>query len=102
MAAKTPTTQTQIRAANGALYALTMSPEQAAALLGLGRSTAYEMVQDGTWPTPLTPAGRTLRKILTVPLLSYAGMTYEFVAQTPPPEVTSPVTRVHPKPGPTP
>ena len=72
-----------VRAANGTVYALTMSPGEAAALLGLGRSSAYEMVQQGTWPTPLTPAGRTLRKMLTVPLLSYAGMTYEFVPQMP-------------------
>lgn len=73
------TAPTLIRAANGATYALTMSPGEAAALLGLGRSGAYQMVSDGTWPTPLTLAGRTLNRILTVPLLRHAGIPYEFV-----------------------
>lgn len=69
---------TLIRAANGQLYALTMSPAEAAALLGLGRSSAYDMVSKGTWPTPTTPAGATTRRVLTLPLLQYTGISYEF------------------------
>jgi hypothetical protein len=56
-------------------------PGEAATLLGLGRSSAYEMVQQGTWPTPLTPAGQVTRRILTLPLLQYAAIPYEFVNQ---------------------
>jgi hypothetical protein len=72
-----------VRAANGATYALTMSPGAAAALLGLGRSAAYEMVSAGTWPTPTTPASATTHRILTLPLLAYAGISYEFVSAAP-------------------
>lgn len=72
------TAPTLIRAAKGATYALTCSPAEAAALLGLGRSSAYEMVANGTWRTPLTPAGRTLNRILTLPLLAYAGVQWEY------------------------
>jgi hypothetical protein len=71
--------RTQVRAADGTLYALTMSADEAAALLGLGRSSAYEMVRDGSWPTPLTPASKVTHRILTLPLLAYAGIGYEFV-----------------------
>jgi len=56
-----------------------MSPQEAASLLGLGRTAAYEMVKDGTWPTPLTPASKATHRILTLPLLQYAGIPYEFV-----------------------
>ena len=68
-----------VRDANGQLYALTMSPAEAAALLGLGRTSAYEMVASGTWPTPVTPASKVTHQVLTLPLLAYAGMPYEFV-----------------------
>lgn len=47
-----------VRAANGYTYALTMSSAEAAALPGLGRSSAYEMVANGTWPTPVTVASK--------------------------------------------
>jgi len=75
----TGTSRTQVRAANGTLYALTMTPDEAARLLGLGRSSAYEMVTSGSWPTPLTPASKATHRILTLPLLQYAGIPYEFV-----------------------
>lgn len=41
---------------------------QAAALLGLGRTTAYRLVQDNQWPTPVLRLGRLI-KIPTQPLL---------------------------------
>jgi excisionase family DNA binding protein len=41
---------------------------QAAALLGLGRTTAYRLVHDGQWPTPVLRLGRQI-KIPTQPLL---------------------------------
>jgi hypothetical protein len=79
MPASSPRTSATVRAANGSVNALTMSPAEAASLLGLGRSSAYEMVQKGTWPTRLTPASSTTHRILTLPLLVYAGIPYEFV-----------------------
>jgi excisionase family DNA binding protein len=48
---------------------------QAAALLGLGRTTAYRLVQDNQWPTPVLRLGRLI-KIPTQPLLDLlAGRT---------------------------
>ena len=48
---------------------------QAAALLGLGRTTAYRLVRDKQWPTPVLRLGRLI-KIPTQPLLELlAGTT---------------------------
>lgn len=33
----------------------------AAKMLGIGRTLAYEMVRDGTWPTPILRARRKIR-----------------------------------------
>ena len=83
MPPSSPRTSATVRTATGTVYALTMSPDQAAhSLLGLGRSAAYEMVRDGTWPTPTTPASATTHRILTLPLLPYAGIPYEFVQRS--------------------
>ena len=41
---------------------------EAAALLGVGRTTAYRLVHDGQWPTPVLRLGRLI-KIPTQPLL---------------------------------
>ena len=41
---------------------------RAAALLGLGRTTAYRLVHDGQWPTPVLRLGRQIRNP-TQPLL---------------------------------
>jgi excisionase family DNA binding protein len=41
---------------------------RAAALLGLGRTTAYRLVHDGQWPTPVLRLGRQI-KIPTRPLI---------------------------------
>lgn len=40
---------------------------EAAALLGLGRTTAYTLVRLGTWPTPIIRIGRLI-KVPTSPL----------------------------------
>lgn len=49
----------------------------AAALLGVGRTTAYKLVHDGQWPTPVLRLGRLI-KIPTQPLLKLlAGATRE-------------------------
>ncbi len=40
---------------------------EAAALLGLGRTTAYKLVRLGTWPTPIIRIGRLI-KVPTAPL----------------------------------
>jgi excisionase family DNA binding protein len=48
---------------------------QAAALLGVGRTTAYKLVHDQLWPTPVLRLGRLI-KIPTQPLLDLlAGAT---------------------------
>jgi excisionase family DNA binding protein len=50
---------------------------EAAALLGVGRTTAYRLVHDGQWPTPVLRLGRLI-KIPTQPLLELlAGATRE-------------------------
>jgi excisionase family DNA binding protein len=41
---------------------------EAAALLGIGRTTAYKLVRRGEWPTPVLRTGRLI-KVPTVPLL---------------------------------
>jgi excisionase family DNA binding protein len=39
----------------------TMSLTEAATVLGIGRSTAYELARRGEWPTPLLRLGRQYR-----------------------------------------
>ncbi len=46
----------------------------AARLLGIGRSSAYELVRTGQWPTPVIRAGRLIR-VPTAPLLAALGLT---------------------------
>ena len=45
----------------------------AAAVFGLGRSAAYELIRSGQWPTPIIRIGRHIR-IPTLPLLEIVGM----------------------------
>ncbi len=71
----------QVRTSTSRLYIVSIEPEQAAEILSVGRSAAYEMVASDTFMTPLTPAGRTLRKILTIPLLDDAGVSYKLVSE---------------------
>jgi excisionase family DNA binding protein len=47
---------------------------QAAALLGVGRTTAYKLVHDEQWPTPVLRLGRLI-KIPTQPLLELLAGT---------------------------
>ncbi len=47
---------------------------EAAALLGLGRTTAYRLVRDQQWPTPVLRLGRLI-KIPTRPLLELLAGT---------------------------
>jgi excisionase family DNA binding protein len=46
----------------------------AAALIGVGRTTAYKLVHDGQWPTPVLRVGRLI-KIPTQPLLELLAGT---------------------------
>ena len=46
---------------------------EAAHILGVGRTLAYEMVRDETWPTPVIRVGRRIR-IPTRPLLTMLGI----------------------------
>jgi predicted DNA-binding transcriptional regulator AlpA len=44
----------------------------AASILGIGRSSAYELVRTGQWPTPVLRLGRLIR-IPSAPLLALVG-----------------------------
>jgi predicted DNA-binding transcriptional regulator AlpA len=50
----------------------TLDLVDAARLLGIGRTLAYEMVREATWPTPIVRAGRRIR-VPTIPLLQLLG-----------------------------
>ncbi|HEX2807310.1 MAG TPA: helix-turn-helix domain-containing protein [Kineosporiaceae bacterium] len=45
----------------------------AAAALGLSRTTAYELIRTGEWPTPVFRLGRLIR-IPTAPILELLGI----------------------------
>jgi excisionase family DNA binding protein len=47
---------------------------EAARLLGVGRTLAYQLVREDRWPTPVIRVGRLI-KIPTGPLLEYLGVT---------------------------
>jgi hypothetical protein len=46
----------------------------AAAALGVGRTTAYELARSGRWPTPIFRLGGRI-KVPTVPLLELLGVS---------------------------
>jgi hypothetical protein len=46
----------------------------AAAALAIGRTTAYELVRTGKWPTPLIRLGHRI-KVPTAPLLDLLGLS---------------------------
>jgi excisionase family DNA binding protein len=46
-----------------------LSVEQAATMLGIGRTLAYELIRSGDWPTPILHLGRLI-KIPSGPLMS--------------------------------
>ncbi len=45
----------------------------AAAVLDIGRTSAYQLVRTGTWPTPVLRLGNRIR-IPTAPLLALVGV----------------------------
>ena len=45
---------------------------EAARMLGVGRTLAYQLVREGQWPTPVVRVGRLI-KIPTRPLLEFLG-----------------------------
>jgi predicted DNA-binding transcriptional regulator AlpA len=45
----------------------------AAAVLGIGRTAAYELVRCGRWPTPVLRLGKLIR-VPTAPLLDLVGL----------------------------
>jgi excisionase family DNA binding protein len=48
----------------------------AAAVLGVGRTAAYEMVRSGSWPTPVLRLGNRIR-VPTAALRELLGMSTE-------------------------
>lgn len=51
----------------------------AAAVLGVGRSSAYELVRTGQWPTPVLRLGRLIR-VPSAPLLELLGVSADHAA----------------------
>lgn len=47
----------------------TLSVEEAAQMLGIGRTLAYELIRTGSWPTPILHLGRLI-KIPSGPLMT--------------------------------
>ncbi len=45
----------------------------AAAVLGIGRTAAYELIRTGSWPTPTLRLGKLIR-VPTAPLLELVGV----------------------------
>lgn len=45
----------------------------AAAVLGIGRTAAYELIRTNTWPTPVVKLGKSIR-IPSAPLLALVGV----------------------------
>jgi excisionase family DNA binding protein len=45
---------------------------EAAAMLGIGRTLAYRLVREGSWPTPVIRVGRLI-KVPLRPLREYLG-----------------------------
>lgn len=45
----------------------------AAALLGIGRTAAYELIRTDNWPTPVVRLGKLIR-VPTAPLLELVGV----------------------------
>jgi excisionase family DNA binding protein len=60
-------------AASGGNTTATMSVEEAAELLGIGRTLAYRLATRNELPTPVVRIGRTLR-VPTAPLLELLGL----------------------------
>jgi len=46
----------------------------AAAILGIGRTAAYELIRIGQWPTPILRVGRLIR-VPSAPLLELVGVS---------------------------
>ena len=46
----------------------------AAAVLGLGRTAAYELIRLGNWPTPILRLGKLIR-VPSAPLLELVGVS---------------------------
>lgn len=51
----------------------------AAAVLGVCRGSAYEMVRSGEWPTPVLRCGRVIR-VPTAPMLLLLGVAAPLVS----------------------
>ena len=51
----------------------TLDLVEAARLLGIGRTVAYELVRENRWPTPIIRAGRKIR-VPSRPLLALLGV----------------------------
>ncbi|WP_369068748.1 DNA-binding protein [Kineococcus terrestris] len=45
----------------------------AAAVLGIGRTAAYELIRTDSWPTPVVRLGKLIR-VPTAPLLDLVGV----------------------------
>ena len=48
--------------------------QTAAAILGIGRTAAYELIRLGNWPTPILRLGKLIR-VPSAPLLDLVGVS---------------------------
>jgi excisionase family DNA binding protein len=53
-------------------WAAVIDLPEAAAMLGIGRTLAYRLVREGSWPTPVIRVGRLI-KVPLQPLREYVG-----------------------------
>jgi len=58
----------QLRAADLTALPAVVDVPTAAAILGIGRSAAYQLIRCGRWPTPVLHLGKLIR-VPTAPLL---------------------------------
>jgi excisionase family DNA binding protein len=59
-----------------------LNVEQAAEVLDLSRTAAYELIRSGAWPTPVFRLGRLIR-IPTAPVLKLLGIETEVASAQP-------------------
>ena len=67
------TTNTQMTREQLSQLPTVLDVPTAAAILGIGRTAAYELIRTNRWPTPVLHVGELIR-IPTVPLLRLIGL----------------------------
>ena len=66
------TDESQDRSADARSTPILLDVPEAASVLGIGRTLAYELVRAGRWPTPVIHVGRLI-KIPSQPLIEFVS-----------------------------